>query len=799
MPSPFNDVRQAFRIIRSNPGLSIISILMLALGIGACTAIFTVVNAVLLRPLPYVEPNGLARLFEVSEKGGRMNVPEANFVDWKSGSRSFESMAIYGRSNVYPIIAGNEVIRARVTVVGDGFFNIFKIEPLIGVFSKDGVAVSYTFWKRALGGRDIQEAKIRMSDQTTQVSAVMPEGFSFPADSDVWVPRGPQIPFYPSRSAHNWSVVARLRPGLDAVTASRELGAIAKNIHAQYTDVTAVDAVAIPLQEQLTQSVSVVLPVLLAAVGILLLVACANVTNLLLAHVNGRSRELAVRTSLGANWSDIASLFLAQSLTLTAIGGFLGILVSKGAVDGLLAMSDRTLPRIDEVRPDPWVLSFAILLSLAVGVVLGLIPAFRASRMNLDETLKQGGRSEMQGSANRTARNVLVIAQVAMTMVLLVGAGLLGRTFIQLLKVNLGFQTQNRIAVELLRLQGPSSDASQRVALQTRFAQQTEQLLSAISSLPGVTAVGGIDAMPLAGGGGNGRFVIEGGRDSGPYWPNYRVASTGYFEAMGIPLVRGRFFNSNDAASTPEVVVISQDVANKVWPGEDPIGKRINYGNMDGDLTFMTIVGVVGDVRNTPESGNQGEIYVNYLQRGSSGAFTVVVKSATPPEALVPSITSQIRSISPETAVRVLTLEQMFSSNLANRRFNFVLLTLFGGAALTLALIGIYGVTAYSVAQRKQEIGIRIALGAKPSDVSGLFVGESARLVMIGIGIGVAGSIALTRALSSLLFNVPVNDVASYLVAIVPLFAAAMLASHLPARRAARVDPMLTIRNDITL
>ncbi len=314
--------------------------------------------------------------------------------------------------------------------------------------------------------------------------------------------------------------------------------------------------------------------------------------------------------------------------------------------------------------------------------------------------------------------------------------------------------------------------------------------------LPGVSMVGGVSHLPLSGRGSNGRFRIEGGTDSGSYWPDYRIASPGYFETLGIPLIRGRLFNATDGASTPEVAVISQDVANNVWPGQDPIGQRINYGNMDGDQNLATIVGIVGDIRNSPEGATRGAIYVHYLQRGFVGNFTLVVRAAGPTDALVTAIGSQVRAANPEASIRVQTLDQMFSSNLANRRFNFALLAVFGGSALILALLGVYGVTAYSVAQRRQEIGIRIALGAQPSHVTRMFLGEGSKLVLLGVIIGSAVALAASRVLATLLVNIKTTDVWAYLLAVIPMFIAALLANHLPARRATRVDPLTAIQQD---
>jgi len=793
-----SDIRHTVRIIKSKPVFFTLAVVMLALGIGACTAIFTVVNAVLLKPLPYPEPQMLAQLWELSDRGGRMNVPEGNFVDWKAGAHSFESIATFN-NGIYPVMVGNRAVRARIAVVGDQFFDVFKAQTVIGraldtrmTASErvSSIVVSSGFWQTVLGGGSLQDKQVTFSNQTFNVIGVLPVSFNFPAGAEIWAPREVQGPFNPSRSAHNWSVVGRLRQGSDAASATKELGAIAKSIRSQYRDVTAVDAVVIPLQEQMTQSVRVAFPVLLASVGILLLVACANVTNLLLAHIAGRNRELAVRTALGASRSSIARLFLTESLILTAAGGTMGAVLSAFAVNALLQTSDGTLPRIDEIRPDVWVLIFAILTSLLVGLVLGVLPALRLRRMNLDETLKQGGRAQSEGTASRAARSGLVVAQVALTIVLLVGAGLLGRSFIQLLQVNLGFQTDSRFAIEMLapQAQGPAG--------RQRAASQIEQLLQGISALPGVSMVGGVSHFPLSGRGSNGRFRIEGGTDSGNYWPDYRIATPGYFETLGIPLNRGRLFNATDGATTPQVAIISQDVANNVWPGEDPIGKRINNGNMDGDQNLATIVGIVGDIRNSPEGATRGAIYVHYLQRGFLGNFTMVVRATGPTDSLVTAIGSQVRAANPEASMRVQTLDQMFSSNLANRRFNFALLTVFGGSALILALLGVYGVTAYSVAQRRQEIGIRIALGAQPSHVTRMFLSEGSRLVLIGVIIGSAAALATSRVLSTLLVNVKTTDVWAYLLAIIPMFIAALLANHLPARRAARVDPLIAIQQD---
>lgn len=785
------DLRHAIRTLLKNPGFAIMAILMLALGIGACTAIFTVVNSVLLRPLPYPEPDRIVQLFELSDKGTRMNLPEANFVDWKEGSRNFEYMALV-RGNLAPVIGGNETVRARVATVSEGFFGAMGAKPVMGTLPADNeptVIVSHGFWQRVLGSDpNFQARSLTIYGEVHSIVGVMPEGFAFPTGTEVWTSRAVAGKFIPSRSAHNWGVIGRLRPGVSIEAVRSELDAIAKRLHDSYRDVTAVGATVVPLKEQLTQNVRVALPVLFGAVGILLLIACANVGNLLLTHSAGRQRELAIRAALGAGRAALVRLFLAQSLVLTTIGAALGIALAVSGVDALLALGSTNLPRVDEIRVDGFVLAFSLAVSLAVGTILGIVPALRIAAGNLDDIMKEGGRSNSSGRSHRRMRAALIISQVALTVILLIGAGLLGRSFVRALSVNLGFETQNRLSVDLLLPPGSDNNRGRDAAFH-------QQLLDRISAIPGVRAAGGTSAMPLSGRNSNGRFQIGGGRDSGAYWPGYRIATPGYFAAMGIPLIRGRVFDQTDGATTPEVAVISKAVADTVWPGEDAIGKQINYANMDGDEKFMTIVGIVGDVRQLgPESPVTGDIYVHYLQRGSLGGFTIVMDSTNSKETLIPTLTAYIKELNPQASARFQTVEQTFSSVLANRRFNLLIIGVFGATALILALMGVYGVTAYSVAQRTQEIGIRMALGAQSGDVVRLFVVDGSKLVFIGIALGVFGAFASGRVLASLLFEVQPTDIPTYLLTIIPLLGASLLASHLPARRASRVDPMITMR-----
>jgi len=798
MPSLGNDLRHSIRILIGNPGFSLMTILMLALGIGACTAIFTVVNAVLLRPLPYPDPKSLVQLWELSDKGRVMRLPEANFVDWKAQSRSFEGMAMFGGA-VQLIAGGTEPVRARVAEVSQGFFDILKVPAMIGTtFRPDhirsnaapSIVVSYGLWQRILGGGSVLSGKtLAFDSHSYSVIGVMPPGFSFPPGTEAWIPREISgFPVLPSRSSHNWSVISRLNPGVSVEAASSEVNAIAQRIHDGYSNVTAVGGAAKPLKEQLTQSVGVVLPVLFAAVGVLLLIGCANVSNLILVHTTSRQRELAVRVALGASRRSLARLFLCETLLLTGIGAALGALLAAAGVKALLRLGPN-LPRIDEIRADWRVLAFVTGLSLIVGIVLGILPAIRGGRVSVDDALKQSGRSQHKGASTRAVRRVLLVSQIALTVVLLVAVGLLGRSLLRVMQVDLGFQTESRIAVDVLL------PRERDLKTRQRDADRYEQVLKRISAIPGITAAGGTEQLPLGGNAANGQFRIEGGGNSGAYWPIYHVATPGYFQAMNIPILRGRVFDQTDGASTPEVAVISKTVADTVWPGQDPIGRRINFGNFDRDPKFMTIIGVVADVRNSPEIPALGDVYVHYLQRGSVDTFDLVIYAAGEAPGVARQVMSEVRLMNSEASIRAQTLDELFSSSTVDRRFNFRVLTVFGITALVLALMGVYSITAYSVAQRNHEIGIRLALGAPRRSVTRLFLAEGAGVIVTGVIIGLAAAAGASRLLQSLLFGVQATDVPSYIIAVVPLIIVGLMASLLPARRAARVDPMTTIRD----
>ena len=801
METLWQDLRYAARQLLRSPGFTAVAVLTLALGIGANTAIFSVVNAVLLRPLPYDEPGRLVTLREISREGNQMNVPEQNFLDWQQGTRSYERMAFYNSFEAN-VAGGSEPVRTLTSMVSADFFAVLRVKPFLGRLlgpeeSKLGalpvVVVSHAYWRKYLGGDpDLQGKQIRSFGYSLPVVGVTPPEFQFPAQVDVWAPRSMDGSPNPSRSAHNWRVIARLQPGATLQNARVELSQIAQRIHSEYRDVTAVDATVLPLQDAFTARIRSALLMLTGAVGLLLLIACANVMNMLLARATAREKEFAVRGALGASRLRLVRQCVTEALLLAIAAALLGGVLASWGVDALLALAQGQIPRADNVRVDTVVLGFTLAVSVLLSVLLGFVPGWRAGRLELQSVMNEAGRGSSGGGGQRRVRNALVVSQVALTLMLLVGAGLLARSFARVMAVDLGFQKENRLGLDL-RLPFPQND--QEAQRLREFSQQLEERMAA---LPGVLSVGGSNSPPMSFAAGNGRFEIEGRGHSGDYWPEYRIASPGYFKTLGIPLLRGRLFDATDGPDTPQLALISRDVAEKVFPGEDPISRRINTANMDGDENWMTIVGVVGDVKEDgPETATNGAIYAHYLQRGKGrgiARFTWVLHTAGNPTGLIPSLREAVRALDPEVAPKFTTLEQSFTATTAARRFNLTLIAVFAGVALGLASLGIYGVLAYAVERRTREIGIRMAVGAQRSEVLWLVVGQGLRLVMAGVVLGVLLALALTRYLGALLYGVTPADPLTYVCMAVFVIVVALAACWVPARRAARVDPMVALR-----
>ncbi|HEY9284767.1 MAG TPA: ABC transporter permease [Pyrinomonadaceae bacterium] len=788
------DIRYGLRLMRREPQFAFVAVLTLALGIGACTSIFSIVDAVLLRPLPYPEAEKLVSLREVDAKGRQITFAEPNFLDVRARNHTLAATAQYN-AGLTNLLGGSEPVRTSVSLVSGDFFKVLGVQPAAGrsflpeeakVGGRPAAVVSHGYWQRLLGGRgDLAATPLRIGDTSYTVVGVMPRGFNFPRNAEVWVPIE-LSPSSPSRTSHGKRVVARLRDGVTLERARADLSTIGKQLRQENgADIDLVDVAALPLKEAMVGEVSKSLLVILAAVGFLLLVACTNVANLLLAQGTARQHEFAVRTALGATRRRLARQFIAENLTLALLAGGLGVLLSFWGVDALIGLNQGNLPRADEVGVNARALAFTFSLSTLVAVALGLVPLLRLGEGDLREGLKESGRRQSAGAARRGLRATLVVTQVALTMVLLVGAGLLIKSFVKVLEVDPGFRTESAVAMEI----SLSDEQSQRRA---GFYQQ---VLERVAALPGVTAVGGVNGLPMTDGGNNGQFLIDDNPSLKGYG-EFRVASPGYFDAMGIRLVRGRRFDQSDGPNTPQVALISESLARQYWPNEDPLGRGIQYGNMDGDKSLLRVIGVVGDVREFGlEASERPTVYVHYLQRpGQARGFAVVARSQGDAQTLIPAMRGAVRSLNPDVPTNFRTLSQIFSSSLDNRRFSLVIFGGFACAALLLAALGIYGVTSYAVTQRRQEIGIRIALGARPPDVLRLVVGQGMRSVLLGILIGIGGALALTRLIAHLLFGVSTADPLTLMVVTALLTSVGLLACYLPARRATKVDPMVALR-----
>ena len=806
-------IRIAARQLARNPAFSAIVALTLALGIGASTLIYSVIDGVLLKPLPYPEPDRIVRVFQIGADGSnRTNLSDPNFADVKEQTRSFSALAQFA-TITEPVLAGTEAARLDVAYVSREFLDVVHVGPALGrafvpeeqrLGAPPSVLISHRYWERYLGGvADFASRSMRVGKDLASIVGVMPPEFDFPDGADVWIPRELDAPG--SRTAHNYRAVGRLAPGVSLEQAREDATTVARRLKQQYGDETwMVDAALVPLQDFIVGNTKPALLVLGAAVLLLFLVACTNVVSMLLARAVAREREIGVRVALGAGPWRLARQFLGESLLLCGVGCALGVGLAWWGLELLAALHAGTLPRADSIRIDWSTLAFAAALAAAVAVSLSALLARHATR---------GGGALVAthwtaGDRRSWARGVLVAAQTAMAVVLLIGAVLLARSFVQLSAVEPGFSTDD---VLLMNIAFPIPSDGADAAPIGRFH---EDLIERVRGLPGVTAVGGVTAPPLAGGAGNGVFVelrrpdevkaltdfVTLAKDptrSG--FGEFRVASEDYFAAFGIPLLRGRVFERGDGPSAEHVAVVSRSFAERKWPGEDALGKLVEFGNMDGDLTPFRIVGIVGDVR---EYGLDAEprptFYGYYRQRTRAIAWSFWIAIKAPhAERLAPAAREIVRELNPEIVPgEVRMAADLTSKWLAPRRFNLVLLGVFGATALLLALAGIYGAVAFNVAQRTREIGVRVALGARTASVVGMVVRRSLAWVATGLVAGLFIALGASRVLGSLLYGVSAHDPGAYAAAAGALLTAAVVAAWLPARRAARVDPMTVLRSD---
>ena len=798
----WQDLRYGLRTLLKNPGFTLVAVLTLSLGIGANTAIFSVVNAVLLRPLPFAEPERLVWLWDTQPQLPTAPASLPDFLDWKAQNQSFEHLAAFQSGSMF-LDTGDGMRDTPVGLVTPETFALFRVSPILGRTFTDEetlpgrfrVAVlSHGMWQSRFGSDpNVLGRTMDVSGAPYTIIGVMPEGFSFPDRAEFWRP----LPIDPNkldRGPHYLRVVGRLKPEVTLAQAQAEMSALASRIAEQYPEKIAGHGVKLELlRDVVVGDIGPALFVLLGAVVFVLLIACANVANLLLARVGVRQKEIAVRTALGASRLRIVRQLFTESMMLSVGGGAAGLLIAVWGVNWLVSLAPKTIPRVHEIAVDPRVICFTLLISVATSLLFGLAPALQASKPDLTDALKEGGRSSA-GLARNRLRSVLVISEVALSMVLLIGAGLMIRSFAKLNQVDPGFNPDRvfTMGVTLLRSKYPEEE---------RVASFYSQLLERAAATPGVVSAGAISDLPLLGSNTSDSFTIEGrppvAKQEEPS-TEYHVVTPRYFESMGIPLLAGRDFAWTDTKQSPNVVVINQAFARRHFAGESPLGHRLRLQGQERDP--LLIVGVVGDVRQLGlDKQPVPEAFVPFLQDPLSETYqrsmTIVARTQSDPGAVAGSLRAALTSLDKSLPVYDLKpMTEYLRDSLARRRFNLILLTAFSGVALALAAVGIYGVISYGVTQRTHEIGIRMALGAEKGDVLWLVVRQGMLMALGGVAIGLLASFALTRLMETLLFGVSVTDPLTFSVIALLLTSVALLACFIPARRATKVDPMVALR-----
>jgi len=796
MANMLRDARYAIRQLGRTPGFTIVAILTLALGIGATSTIFSVVNGVLLRPLPYPNPSGLVRVYEILQQFGRFSVAPATFLDWRQQNTSFERIAAINSTGA-TFNSGTGPERVNGLLVSWDMFDLLQVNPAVGrtfraeedAPGKDAVIViSHTMWEQRFGSDPSALGRsITLNGMPVTIIGIMPAGFAFGDGVEFWRPLALN-PSNPSRGGHFLAVYARLKPGVTIAQAHAEMKGISERLAAQYPANSANEsAEVVGVHESMVAGIRPALLTLLAAVVVVVLIACANVANLLLVRASVRAKEIAIRTALGASRSRLVLQMLAESLVLSVAGGAAGLLLAYFAIHPIQTLSANGIPRASAISIDTNVLLFAFGVSMLTGVLFGVVPAWHASRTMVGSVLKEGGRSST-ASGGRWMRNGLLIAEVAMSIVLLVGAVLLLRSFSRLVNVDPGFKPDHVLAFRVALPNASYRENHQRITFM-------ESLATKLESIPDVTSAGGINALPM-----RGSYLLSfsvRGRpaakpNEGPS-ANYRVVTPGYFKALGVPLLRGRTFTSQDAEKAPMVAVVDQQFADRHFPGQDPIGQAIDIGN--GSDGYYEIVGVVGAVRQSSlDAQPAATMYVAYPQDAFSSMW-VVMRTTGDPSSLSPAVRQTMRELDPNLPAYAMTaLATVVNESVAQRRFSMLLLTVFASIALFLAAVGLYGVVAYMVSLRTQEIGLRMAIGAQRRDVLQMVLGGGMKLALIGVAIGLLAALLLSSVMSTMLFEIERFDPASYTTTALILLAIAALACYVPARRAMRVDPIVALR-----
>jgi predicted permease len=797
-------VRRVTRSLRRAPALSVISILTVALGVGAGTALFSVVKAVLLNPLPYPNPGRLAWIAELNEAGHPMQVAQANFKDWQRENRSFSKLAAFGEG---PVNAGGgeTPVRTFGAYVSQDFFDVMGVQPAIGrsfdsaeqKFRAAGVVIlGHALWLRAYGGDPgILGRKVKLMGQPFTVVGVMPPRFDYPDRSEIWIAAGAFFDF-PSRTAHNFRVVGRLDRGVTMEHAQADVSRISRRLKQQYpSPFMAKDALVTPLNRQIAGEARPALLMLFGAVGFLLLIVCLNVANLLMVRITTRVREISVRVALGAGRLHIFRQMVAESLGFAAAGGALGLLAAYWSMDLLSVLLPADLPRAEYIRIDGGVVVFALAISVWTGLLFGVLPAWRASQLNINEALKAASRSATAGRHAHRAQATLVVSEVCLSLVLVAGAGLLAASFWKLRSVNPGLATDHVLAANV------SFTAPARDAGFDRLSPMFTELVEQLHAIPGVKSAALVKDLPLDGFTRDGHFNLENRpQDSGKANAVYRIVSPGYLATMRIPLLRGRDLTDNDTQNSLPVALISAKMARIYWPNENPTGRRIWFDSFSPREQWLTIIGIVGDVHQSgltkPE---EPTAYVTHTQVPVPAQLldeNFVLRTAGDPSTIIAAVRDRIRSADREAALKFETMDEVLSRSVARQRFQMQVLGGFAALALVLAAIGLYGVLSYMVTSNRAGIAIRMALGAQPGTIFRMITARALRLGALGVAIGLAGWFAINKLLSSLLFGIGPTDPATLSAATMVLLFVALAASWFPARKAMHVDAMAALHEE---
>ena len=800
MENLLKDLRYGARSFLKRPGFLAIAVSTLALGIGATTAMFTVVNSVLLRPLPFPESERIVLLDSINLRFGTTTglMSSPDIFDWQQQNQSFEHIAGYDGGGCFLTI-GDETERSRFAGVSVDFFPVFRTNALHGRWllnddikenSERATVISYALWQRRFGGDpSVVNGKITINGTAFTIVGVMPAGFTYPGDTELWVPRV----YRPTGARDNRyiHVVGRLKPGVPVLQAQTELQTISRRLEQNYEVTNAGWSVRVTeLRERLVGELRTSLIILLGAVAFVLLIACANVANLMLARSAYRQKEIAVRTALGASRGRVVRQLLTESVMLSTVSGLIGLGLSVWLLKLLIAISPANSPRMDEIAIDMRVFLFTLGVTIVAGLLFGLVPALHTSRPDLNETLKESGRQGSSSASRNRVGSLLIVSEIALSFVLLAGAGLLIKSFIRLRQIDPGFNSDNLLVMRVAIPPGKYEEVE-------ASAQFYRQIIDQVKTTPGVQGAAAVLSIPLRGDEFNlGRGVIAEGRpQTGEEQRSsfYIPITPDYFQVLQIPLKAGRGFNDQDNLQSPKVVIINEKFARELWPNEDPIGKRLHIWR---DEKFMReVVGVVGETKISLDKDTDFQMYIPVAQDPNWGALSLVARTTGEPAATAGAVREAIRSVDKSIPIyNVRTMDDVVAQSAAPRRLPTLLLSVFAGIAMLMAMLGIYGITSYYVTQRTHEIGVRMALGAQIVDVLKLVLRRAMLLAVVGVGVGMVGALAVTRYMTSLLFGVKPIDVITFAGVALVLIAVAAIASLVPARRAAKIDPLVALR-----